>query len=39
VQHADESAEIFAQLEKRFGAERMTDLLDLLEDLIATDRT
>jgi homoprotocatechuate degradation regulator HpaR len=33
ISHAQASAEIFAELESRFGAERVEQLLDLLEEL------
>lgn len=35
--HADQSAHITARLQDRFGANRMTTLLDLLEDLRQLD--
>ncbi|MBT9246270.1 homoprotocatechuate degradation operon regulator HpaR (plasmid) [Gemmobacter fulvus] len=35
--HAAESAAIFAQIEAEFGAERLEQLLDLLQDLQALD--
>jgi homoprotocatechuate degradation regulator HpaR len=36
LDHAGESARIFADLETRFGAQRVEMLLDLLEDLTGT---
>lgn len=35
--HAEASAAIFADLEKRFGSRRLEDLLDLLEALTVAD--
>jgi len=35
--HATESAKIFSRLEAAYGAERMEQLLDMLEDLTRTD--
>lgn len=37
ARHAQDSAAIFARLESAFGAARMEQLLDLLEDLHRTD--
>lgn len=35
--HADDAAALFADLDERFGKERMEKLLDMLEDLVALD--
>ncbi|NUH64655.1 homoprotocatechuate degradation operon regulator HpaR [Sulfitobacter sp. S0837] len=35
--HAEDAAALFADFEARFGKERMENLLDMLEDLVALD--